>query len=1307
MTVVLTMVFCFVRTADSRIRVISTDNTGVTVEYLPELSQPVAVDNGIIQLSLREGDNISAPGRPKLPIYIAAVAVPPDSKPHVRLLSRESGRAWKGSLPIFRGSDKKAANITSFPLLRQSETIGSVETRSLCGLKVLRIPICPARISRNPAEVELADRIVFHVDFGTYRSVEGLRPARISGLVKSIVVNAEQAAGWGNYTTSHFTEPLWEPQSSFTYRFQVSEEGIYRLTFDDLVDAGVELPQGGVTSSLIRIYGNGGAELPRDPGAVAVLGIEECAVYMNDGGDNVFGPGDWLLFHGRGAGGRVRHSDNVWRYAVNHYSTVNHYWLYIDPSGGGRRMESFGVNARPETVSGTGIAHYYYEPEGYIYNIGSFKNSGIEWYGHNFDGPSRISYGFNLQHPVLNLPVVLKVRIVKSFGSPSITISLNGVHIDTFEPEGPKGPNFLFGYPVSGDIRSQLRSNVNNLLFEQVTPLSQAHFDWFEVTYHAQLDQAVSFEGVEFDGIVKYEISTLDDPWIFDVTDHGHVGLERGSSFTIIQSGETGRYILVTPADFKSITSPFVEYFPPDKDFNDLFSFRNRADVLLITPDGFWDAVEPLLGYYANRKPSLRAGRVRLSEIYSHFSGGLRDPTAIRNLLMYAKDNWGKLSVNDTPDPPDFVVLCGDGDYNYRDIDRPASENFLPPNEYDVLCSDDWFVDFTSITEDSLHPPLPEMAHGRLTGVNAAEMSNIVEKIISYIEEPEFGPWRNRVTLVADDEFGDKWSGEFEHVEYNEDLSDIIPDHFDRVKIYLTEYERQMGRVKLLAADDLLNSINNGTILINFMGHGNHTLWAHEHVFVLSRDLPRIEPSRRLPVYVAFTCDWAFWDDPSSQSFPEQLLALPERGAIGIIASTRLTGSLSNSRLAVNFFTFLFLGSDLEPDPMTLGGALMHAKWRYITRTNTPSYHLLGDPTMHLGTPRRKGKITSLAPFPLIPLEISEVTGQVNDIQGDNDTTIRIDHTFSGLVNLQVQDTRVFQEHPTRNYYRSGPTIFRGRYSLNDGEFSGQFIVPRDVTLGGEYGRVIAYFYNDETDGVTVKDTVAFADLVSDAIDNEPPEIDIFLGSRAFRPGDIVGPEPLLIVDLADESGLNLTGALGHGINVTIDDSRPVDLTDYFEYNLDSYREGSLIKRVGPLDPGIHTIEIQAWDSFNNPAIASLEVDVTDEAGGFRIHRVLNWPNPLRRGDDVTNLTFMVTSNSPYKERYEIYDYEIKIFTVNGRMIWKENSSSDKSYNRDIFWNGRDDDGRLVGNGVYLYKVIAWDENGNSSEGLGRIAVMR
>ena len=60
------------------------------------------------------------------------------------------------------------------------------------------------------------------------------------------------------------------------------------------------------------------------------------------------------------------------------------------------------------------------------------------------------------------------------------------------------------------------------------------------------------------------------------------------------------------------------------------------------------------------------------------------------------------------------------------------------------------------------------------------------------------------------------------------------------------------------------------------------------------------------------------------------------------------------------------------------------------------------------------------------------------------------------------------------------------------------------------------------------------------------------------------------------------------------------------------------------------------------------------------------------------------------KENNRPYKTLVKIFTIAGRLVKElKLTSADLKYDfNKIYWNGKDEDGDVLGNGIYLYKVI-------------------
>jgi hypothetical protein len=80
-----------------------------------------------------------------------------------------------------------------------------------------------------------------------------------------------------------------------------------------------------------------------------------------------------------------------------------------------------------------------------------------------------------------------------------------------------------------------------------------------------------------------------------------------------------------------------------------------------------------------------------------------------------------------------------------------------------------------------------------------------------------------------------------------------------------------------------------------------------------------------------------------------------------------------------------------------------------------------------------------------------------------------------------------------------------------------------------------------------------------------------------------------------------------------------------------------------------------------------------------RLLYVYNYPNPT---SGETHFTFKLTQIPD--------EMKIKIYTIAGRLIKEiKIPAVDLSYDfNKIYWDGRDEDGDIIANGVYLYKVI-------------------
>ncbi len=300
---------------------------------------------------------------------------------------------------------------------------------------------------------------------------------------------------------------------------------------------------------------------------------------------------------------------------------------------------------------------------------------------------------------------------------------------------------------------------------------------------------------------------------------------------------------------------------------------------------------------------------------------------------------------------------------------------------------------------------------------------------------------------------------------------------------------------------------------------------------------------------------------------------------------------------------------------------------------------------------------------------------------------------------------------------------------MENGRFTARFIVPKDISYGGNLARISTYFWNDETDGAGSRDNILVSSSSSDLVDSEGPQLQIYFRSQEnFITGDIIGENVTLVVDLADSvSGINIAGEIGHRLTLQIDPDEETcisqlnqfrgvtitDLTDLFQFREGDHLSGtvefpltfpqevdiagSLVNCVGPGGEDRHTLVVKAWDNSNNSTTASVEVLIAHEEG-LVLQDVLNYPNPFR---ESTTFTFIANRDA---------EVTIKIYTISGQLVHTLEYPLARSGFNMVEWDGRDADGDIPANGVYLYKVIA-RALGESAlvqrEVIGRMAIIR
>lgn len=1290
----------------SDIQIIRSDEKGIVFRYdVPELTslKRTRGETEFDVLGIEKCPLSTDPGYPQVPARIVIIGVPLEGDVNVSVLEENSLDKGKLNLPFYEEriigeeSKRRQAEISNQDIFYPERRVSFDAPVFMRNQRIIKLRIFPVQYNPLRKSVRYYSDITIAVDFSGGERIEGfIENDLFEKVYRETLLNYEVAKRWRK--TKELSAKKIQQDSPFSYsdtwyKMTLRENGIYKLDGNYLANAGISLST--IDPQKIRIFNGGGKVLPID-NSVPRPELRELSILVSDGGDGIFNPTDYILFYGWSVNNWEYDSiSGEYKYHTNPYTWDNVYWLTFTGNFPelAKRMEivdgslidadpfvSIKTKDRIHAETEAMLGEY---PDGTPYNY-------FDWY---WKGGSSFTLYPTLSNVFPGDTAIIKVKDVSSYAT-SITLNSDtksGSELEKFDS-------------ITSARFANLNSGLNTLVFNFSF---RTYLDYYEVIYWKKLicaNDLLSFENPDTSEVVEYRTSGFNGtaPYLFEIEDK--FGVKRFINFVRTADsikfqdqsvkGEKRQYYLLDQTKFKTPLSISLG------ELADLRNTFNGADLLVITHSNFYEQLQEYKSFRESFN-SVRVKLIKVEDIYDEFSWGLFDPVAIRDFLKYAYENYSGPA-------PAFALLVGDGNYDYRNLLNTSSQNWIPPFAAEWTVSDDNYVYFGTLgflDEDS--NGVVDMFIGRWPVKTTQDVQIIINKIKNYETSPEYDTWKNLVTLVADDEYGPPGSiYEKEHTDYTERIAkEHIPRSFNLKKIYLMEYPFDANKKKPEAEDDIINAFNNGTVMINYMGHGNPNVWAHEYVFRREQDIPRLKNKWRLPLVYGASCSIGLFFNPYSEGMAEEFLRAEDKGAISVISATWLVYAWPNAQLNYKAFDLL-----LSSDSLTIAEALYVAKLLRGYNSNDRQFIIIGDPLTFIAIPKLQVRLKDLSSDTLSAMRLVNFKGEI--INGDGE----VDSFFNGSANLLAFDSERQRTHMIRNqfgeivdsmkYNLAGNVIFRGSAQVLNGEFTGNFVVPKDIGYGGKNARICAYVVDSlsSIDGSGALDSLIVAGTDTTVKDSLGPEIRIaFLENLEFTDGDTVQPDPTLIVYISDPSGINLTGELGHGITLVIDDDweNIQNLTSNFQYDMDSYTQGGLAQKIN-LKEGEHFLKIKAWDNANNSSFTSFQVKVLSVDKDLHITQVMNYPNPFSRFTEFT-----------YELSVPAEKVEIKIFTLSGRLIRTLSGSGSAGFNSGVVWDGKDQDGDKIANGVYIYKIVAQTrfnsgerEKTKSAEATGKAVVM-
>lgn len=1118
-------------------------------------------------------------------------------------------------------------------------------------------------------------------------------------------------------------------QDGLIYKIAVAEDGVYKLDYNFLKDD-LKIDVDNINPNQLQLFGNGGGFLPEPVATFREDDLVENHIQIIDGGDSSFDAGDYILFYGEGPN-KWYFNDTYDRYdrPQNPYDTRNYYFLKVNAGDGQRMAEQNSSAAHDYTV--TTFDDFARFEEDKINLLGALARgghgTGKTWYGDQFSPTRERNYNFNFPNAIASAEADVSVHMaLRSAGSSYYNVIAGG---ETFRSSNAVGVNLNEAetqFARSKNINGKFQGAQDNLTIQisnppDATQINEAFLDYVQVNVRRNLimtGNQMDFRDINVRDYANatYEVQGINaSHQLWDITDPLRPRIQKGET-----SNNTFRFgVNIIPSN------PIRNFIAFDQQEGlltaeavGLVNNQNihgirRVDMLIVYHPEFETATQRLADH-RRQHSNLEVVTVPIDQIYNEFSCGKQDPTAIRDFvgMLHRRDDNFK-----------YLLLFGDGSYDYRNItNSPNLDNYIPVYETDIhlnpitgFPADDYFALVTEDDGNNLNGAV-DIAVGRVPARDAFSADKYVDKVIFYDTDPKrFRDWRNQLLFVGDDGDSNRHTNQANEIA---DTTTQRHEFFNIDKILFDAFQRvtTSGGIRFPQANQSLNrNAFRGSLVTNYLGHGGPTGWAQERVLQVE-DIESWRNFERLPLIITATCSFAGYDDHTDLPGGEVAVMKPDGGAIALFTTVRAVYSTNNFRLTKGVFDKIFDTSNGAGLP--LGEILRLSKnGNGVESTNNRKFTLLGDPAQRLAVPQfnvgtstingRSVEATAI-PDTLRALEKVTITGYVYDNNGNVMTD------FNGRVYPTIYDKisqlQTFGQggNEVKDFELRKNILFKGVATVTNGLFTFEFIVPKDIDYNYGLGKV-SYYAEDGTrdangfyNGIVIGGTSANA-----IVDDQGPIVEVFMNSEDFVTGGTTDKDPVLLVNISDDNGINIGGiSIGHDLTAVLDDNTQDTyiLNDFYTAELDDYSKGTVRFPLFDIEEGLHRINVKAWDTSNNSGEGSTEFLVFNSEESVLKH-VLNYPNP-----------FTTNTNFQFEHQLSGQDLQIlvQVFTVSGKLVKtiEKDTYADGFRVTDVNWDGKDDYGDRLARGVYLYKIKvkgtnAKDENIRTESDFEKLVILK
>ncbi|MBQ1932864.1 MAG: type IX secretion system sortase PorU [Muribaculaceae bacterium] len=743
-----------------------------------------------------------------------------------------------------------------------------------------------------------------------------------------------------------------------------------------------------------------------------------------------------------------------------------------------------------------------------------------------------------------------------------------------------------------------------------------------------------------------------------------------------------------------------VEYAGEVKNQN-LHSLSS-PDMLIITNKSMMKYATELAEIHRNLQ-GMSVHVVDQEDVFNEFSSGTPSAMAYRRLAkMFYDRNSSRFK---------YLLLYGAGHYDNRGIIFDHADKLLTyqcetANEMHdksrVYCADSYFgFMHDGYDPTRIHFANIDIAVSRIPADREDKAIVANNKSRNHLLNPPTTDATNRVLLMADR--GDL-NSHMKQAETNADSIRSLAPNITVTKAYKSLYPlADDAKDCKYVRQAIIQSLLEGQYYMCYTGHGAPETFSDGNLW--SKSWTNETDYNYYPIGFFATCD-ALSFDRADDGIAETMLFKDKGGVITAVAASRTVYKDYNQLYSLAFSNNLF--SKMVPGDRTgdlyrkaRASAMQHginASYAKIGINNL-CYNMIGDPALPLPVANRVAKVTKVNQTDIFdndsvavyPRGENIIKGTIQLANG------QLDDTFNGTITFSLYDAPVdaltynHKDDEIITITRDELLLAQTVATVVNGLFEAKLNIPMPQYLGTN--RLGIYAVDKENNNAaqgylnTIK--VMSYDSEQAVEDSIAPVIDeMYLNDRSFRNGDNVSQNVTLYATiLNDESGLNVSSAIGAGMRLTIDDSHSYNIGG--AATTDANGVTTLKYDIENIEDGHHTLSLSLADNAGNSVVETVSFYVTNNS----VSSTLEVEQSVVRTETTINLVH--NFNSQPTGRLIIIDQ-------NGNQVLAVNDCV-----MPYTWNLKDSNGQLVPDGEYYCYAILNAENQYSSTPKVKITVIK